>query len=304
MNRSPSLSRTAITSPAEHVSALNPGSWTWLACVLAAFSWAYWATLDNLYREWQVNQDYSVGQLVPLVAAYLIWLTRANYRGVPWRPCWAGILVVVAAQFMRLRALTQLYESGERYALVLTLYGLVLLVAGLALTWKLRWVLAFLLLAIPLPGRVHNFIAGPLQDYSTAGAVFLLEIFGVTVSREGHVILLDDRVPLAVAEACSGLRMLTAFVVVAAAFAFMVKRPTWQRAVLVFSSIPIAIVCNLLRLLVTAALYLVTSSKTAESFFHDFAGITMMPLAVLILFGELWVMKWLEMPAEQAPAAK
>ena len=94
--------------------------------------------------------------------------------------------------------------------------------------------------------------------------------------------------------------MLTAFVVVAATLAYVVERPRWQKAVLVISSVPIAIACNLARLCVTAVLYVVASSETAERFFHDFAGLSMMPLAVLILAGELFLMARLVVPEEQA----
>ena len=174
--------------------------------------------------------------------------------------------------------------------MVLTVVGIVLLVGGRRVAREVRWILVFLLLMVPLPGRIHNLISGPLQNLATAGAVVSLELSGVTVIREGNVMLLNGDVAVAVAEACSGLRMLTAFVVVAATLAYVVKRPFWQKATLVVSSIPLAILCNLIRLVVTAVLYLVASGETAERFFHDFAGLTMMPLAVLLLIGELWIM--------------
>jgi len=160
----------------------------------------------------------------------------------------------------------------------------------------------FLFLCVPLPGRIHNVISGPLQNYATIGAVFVLELFGVTVVREGNVITLNHDTPLAVAEACSGLRMLTAFVVVAATFAFLIKRPRWQKGALMVSSIPVAIVCNLARLVVTAILYLQTDNETAERFFHDGAGLMMMPLAVIALAGELWLLQRLTVEeADSAP---
>jgi len=90
--------------------------------------------------------------------------------------------------------------------------------------------------------------------------------------------------------------MLSAFVVVAAVFAFAVNRPRWQRTVLVLSSIPVALACNILRLVATVWLYSATSSRVAEAFFHDFAGLTMMPVAVALLAGELWLMNVLVVP--------
>lgn len=273
-----------------------------VAMLLAALLWAYWPVLVSLFEDWQSDDDYSVGQLVPLVAIYLIWRDRAALRALGAVPCWWGGGLIVLAIAVRAYGLLFLYESAERYSFVLAVAGLVLLVAGRRISHRVFWILMFLFLMVPLPGRIHNMISGPLQNMATAGSVFLLEVFGVTVRQEGNVIILNGSVPLAVAEACSGLRMLTAFIVVAAAMAFMVKRPRWQLITLVATSIPIAIACNLARLCVTAVLYLAADSETAERFFHDFAGLTMMPIAVFLLFGELWLMNKLVI-ADTAPSS-
>jgi exosortase len=269
---------------------------------LGALIWTYWATLVVLVEDWRGDDDYSVGQLVPLVALWLLWRRRAAIRKCSLAPCWWGIGLILLAQAARAFGLLFLYESAERYSIVLTLAGVALLVAGRQVFRQVFWIWLFLFLMIPFPGRIHNMISGPLQTLATVGAVFLLEVFGVTVAREGNVILLNDGMPLAVAEACSGLRMLTAFIVVAATLAFLIRRPRWQKLALLVSSVPIAIFCNLVRLVVTAILYLTAGSETAERFFHDFAGLAMMPLAVLILAGELWLMKKLVVVEEPAPA--
>jgi exosortase len=228
--------------------------------------------------------------LVPFAAMYLLWQDRARLSHVKVQPAWIGLIVVVLAQAARLFGLAFLFESAERYSMVLTLAGLVILMGGWQLFRATAHILAFLLLAIPLPGALHNHISSPLQNLATSGAVATLELLGVVVSQEGNTLLLDHRVPVAVAEACSGLRMLTAFVFVSALLAFVVARPRWQKAVILLSSVPIAFVANLVRLVITALLFLWTSDAVANRFFHDFAGWTMMPLAFALLAGELWLM--------------
>ena len=277
--------------------------------VVGVLIWAYWSAIYRLVGDWNgehdYNKNYSVGMLVPLIAVYLVWHLRDRFRQCRISPCWWGLGLVLLAQVARGFGLLFLYESVERYSIVLTVLGLVLLVAGRRAFWQGRWILLFLFLMVPFPGRIHNMISGPLQTCATKGAVFLLEVVGVTVSREGNVIVLNGDTPLAVAEACSGLRMLTAFIVVAATLAFLVRRPRWQKAALVLSSVPVAILCNLVRLCITAMLFLVADNETAETFFHDFAGLAMMPLAVLVLFAELWVMKKLVVAeATPSPAKK
>ncbi len=273
-------------------------TWSAIALLVASLIWAYWSTLVNLNKDWQADPNYSVGQLVPFAALYLLWHDRRRLARVEIRTCWWGLAVIFVALFARAAGLVLLFESAERYAFVLTTVGLVLLVAGARIFARLKWLLLFLFLMVPLPGRVHNMIAGPMQDHATAAAVFCLELTGITVDSEGHVIVLNEEVPLAVAEACSGLRMLTAFIVVGATLAYVVTRPRWQKAALVISTIPIAILCNTARLFVTALLFLVASSDLAERFFHDFAGLTMMPMAIGILIFELWIMSYLVIDEE------
>ena len=257
---------------------------------LAALLWGYWPTIAQLVKDWQQDLNYSVGQLVPLAAIWLLWHERNKLRKCIIKPCWWGIVLIVGGLAAHVYGLLYFYESAQRYSIVLTIAGMVLLLCGWQVFWKVRWILVFLLLMVPLPGRIHNMISGPLQSQATSGAVFVLELLGLSVVREGNIIRLNDTVELAVAEACSGLRMLTAFVVVAATLAYLINRPWWQKVALLISSIPIAIVCNLARLVVTAELYIVASSQTAERFFHDFAGLTMMPLAVFMLAGLLLIM--------------
>ncbi len=292
-----SHSRTASHAPHAGASTLRPAGlvvrWPLFSGVmaLAALIWAYWPTLVELFKDWQNDPNYSVGQIVPLAAAYLAWQDRDQLRPCRIAPCWWGLGLLVVALCLRLFGLVFFYVSLERYAFVLSLAGLVLLLYGREIFGRLRWVLAFLLLMVPLPGAVHNRISNPLQTFATAGAVFLLEVFGIMVSREGNVMLLNGQTEVAVAEACSGLRMLTAFVVVAAVLAYLIKAPRWQKVVLLASSVPVAIACNLIRLVATAVLYMVTESSVAEKFFHDFAGLTMMPLAIVMLLGELWLLR-------------
>lgn len=265
--------------------------------LLAVTVWSYWPIITTLFDDWQGNDDYSAGQLVPLVALFLLWRERKNLGKCLLKPCWpGGIALLILAQAGRAYGLLFMYESAERYSLVLTIAGLVMMVAGRQVFRRVIWILLILFLMVPLPGRIHNMISGPLQNLATTGAVFLMEAFGVRVSKQGNIMTLNQDTPLAVAEACSGLRMLTAFIIVSAFIAYMVKRSRLQKAVLLVSSIPVAVICNIVRIFVTALLIVHVSTEVAEKFFHDFAGLVMMPVAVLLMFSELWLMKKLTLP--------
>jgi exosortase len=273
-----------------------------LVALLTTATWSCWPTIADLFREWQRNEDYSAGQLVPLVAIFFVWARRRQFQDSTFQPCWwGGITLLALAYAGRMYGLLFMFESARRYSLVLTVAGLVLLVAGRQVFRRASWILLFLFLMVPLPGRIHNTISGPLQQLATSGSVFILEAFLPNVSRHGNIVMLNENTPMAVAEACSGLRMLTAFIIVAGFIAYMVKRPRWQKAVVLASSIPVAVVCNVIRIVATAILMLMVSTQAGEKFFHDFAGLVMMPSAVLLLFGEIWLMGRLILPETTTP---
>ncbi len=273
-----------------------------LLMLLGVTAWSYWSVVTRIPHGWR-SDDYSAGQLVPFVAVFFAWRDRRGFKKCASAPCWwGGIVLVALAEAVRTYGFVFVRPSLEQYSVVLTLSGLILLVAGWQVFRRAIWILLFLFLMFPLPGVVHNTIAGPLQRLATTGSVVLLEAAGASVSQQGNIVMLAENTPMAVAEACSGLRMLTAFIIVAAFIAYMVKRPRWQKGVLLASSIPVAVICNVVRIFATAVLMIHVSSEAGEKFFHDFAGIVMMPGAVLLLFGELWLMDKVIVPEAGAAA--
>ena len=291
--------RHRFASPTSDMRSIQKNSLVILSVALlliAVTIWSYWPTITPLMSDWKGDDDYSAGQLVPLVAIVFLWVERKRLRECELKPFWlGGIALLVLAQAGRAFGLLFIYESAERYSLVLTVAGLVLMVAGWRVFRCVSWILLFLLLMVPFPGRVHNMISAPLRTMASSGSVFVLEAF-MKVSRQGNVLTLNGDTAVGVAEACSGLRMLTAFIIVAAFIAYMVKRSRLQKAILLVSSIPVAIICNIIRIIATAVLMMLVNAEVAERFFHDFAGVVMMPAAVLLMFGELWLMNKLVEP--------
>jgi exosortase len=278
--------RSGMTNPAVLGCAV---AGTLIVCLF----YSYWPVLTGLWATWQGSPDYSAGQLVPVVTVCLLWSRRRALAQIPIKPCWWGLIVLVVAQAARAFGTLLTYGSIEQLALWLTIVGGVWTVLGTRFTRQVLWLLLFMTLMFPLPRRMHEMVALPLQEFATASAVYGLEILGHLVIREGNVLRPSEQTSVAIAEACNGLRMLTAFVMVAATIAFLTHRPRWQKAVLVLSSVPIAVLTNTIRLIVTVILCEATSSKFAEKVFHDFAGLTMMPFAIIVLVGELWIMRLL-----------
>jgi exosortase len=263
----------------------------WLAggLVLIAFLWSYWPGLMHLWNFWQRSDEYSSGLLVPFLAVYILWSRRDRIAQCRIKPCIWGLFAFIAAQAVRLFGLFFLYSSAERLSIALSVAALVLLLFGWQLFRKVSTTLLFLCLMLPWPNRVQAAVALPLQRWATSSAVFCLEMIGYEVLQEGNVIHIGDA-SVAVAEACNGLRMVTAFFVISGLVVLLVKRAWWEKLIVLASSMPIALLCNTTRLTITALFFTVLEGKHWERIFHDFGGYAMMPLALAAVVAELWLL--------------
>ena len=263
----------------------------WLAgsLILIAFLWSYKAGLAELWNLWQRSDEYSSGLLVPFLAVYILWSRRHDIAQCKIRPSVWGLFAFIAAQVIRLFGLFFMYSSAERLSIALTIAALVLLLFGWQLLRKVSTVLLYLCLMLPWPNRVQAAVTIPLQRWATSSAVFCLEMVGYEVVREGNVIHIGDA-SVAVAEACNGLRMITAFFVISGLVVLLVKRAWWEKLIVLVSSLPIALLCNTVRLAITAAFFTVLEGEHWEKIFHDFGGYAMMPLALAAVVAELWLL--------------
>ncbi len=264
----------------------------WLAggLVLIAFLWSYKAGLAELWNLWQRSDEYSSGLLVPFLAIYILWSRRHNIAKCTVGPSFLwGLFAFVAAQCIRVFGLFFMYGSAERLSIALTIAALVLLLFGWHLLRKVSTVLLYLCLMLPWPNRVQAAVTIPLQRWATSSAVFCLEMVGYEVVREGNVIHIGDA-SVAVAEACNGLRMITAFFVISGLVVLLVKRAWWEKLIVLASSLPIALLCNTIRLAITAVFFTVLEGEHWEQIFHDFGGYAMMPLALAAMVAELWLL--------------
>ena len=261
--------------------------------VLAAFLYCCWPNLTELWTTWLRSDEYSSGLLVPFIAAYVLWAKKRELLTFTPRPSlWLGLAAIAAAQALRLYGLFYMYRSAEQLSIVLTVVAAVVMLFGWDFARRISAVLVFLLLMLPWPNRIQTAIAQPLQNLATRSAVFMLEMSGYEVMREGNVINMGQT-SVAVAEACNGLRMITAFFVIGGLVALIVKRAWWEKLTVLVSCLPIALLCNTIRLTITSIAFTRLEGEHWEEIFHDFGGYAMMPLALAAIVGELCLLKHL-----------
>lgn len=229
------------------------------------------------------------GFFVPLVSAYIVWQRREELMAIEPRPNWWGLVVVALGALQLLVATLGVEISTSRSAFVITLIGSVWLLGGTLMVKKLAFPLFLLFFMIPIPAVIYNQITFPLQKVASWLAENALTAIDIPVLREGNILDLASG-PLAVVEACSGIRSLLSLTFLALVYGYFFESSKWIRVVLFFATIPIAILANGSRVTVTGILAQ-WKPELAQGFFHESTGwvIFMIALAFLIVFHRLLV---------------
>jgi exosortase len=308
----------AIATPEKHTEEKATGPT--LVQHLRAFGWQGWvltAVLIGLYypvlgplvRQWYEDGDYSHGFLVPLLSAYLIWQRRDKLAEVVRKPSNTGLLVVLFSLALLFLGRLGAELFLTRISIVITICGLIVYFSGWRLLRAMAFPMAFLLFAIPIPVLIYNEIVFPLQFIASRFATSVLETLNLfPIMREGNILIMPG-MRLEVVEACSGIRSLMSLLALAAGYGYLAEKSVPVRWFLFLMMIPLAIVSNGTRVMITALMTNYIGPKAAEGFMHEFSGWVIFVVATVLFLAlhslTIFVRKklgWL--PKDSAAAAK
>jgi exosortase len=158
-----------------------------------------------------------------------------------------------------------------------------------------------LIFLVPVPGRIRQQIALPLQTWTARTAQTGLEICGVETEVSGNTLSINGQ-PVTVAEACNGMRMVFPLLLVSYAFSFALPLRNSVRFLVLLASPLVAIFCNVLRTMPTIWLY-GNASKTVADQFHAWSPWPMLLLSFLLLLAIIKALKWAMLPLTRFPLA-
>jgi exosortase len=274
--------------------------WIVYGCLTLAILLAY----ENMIRftaTYWAKDMYSHGYIIPFFAAYLFWIRKRPLTESPPLDRWIGVAVVAASLGLRVFAAYYDYNNFERLSFIGAMLGVCLIAGGRSM-FRWAWLpIGFLAFMFPLPSMLENTLLMKLQTYATIFSTWALQIMGVSAARQGNTINVDTlQEALEVAEACSGLRMLTIFGAFSVAIVMIIDRPWWDKLILLLSAIPIALASNVIRIVATALLYMAFGQDTPwlNKIIHDWAGFAMMPIGLGLLWIELAILSRLTIPID------
>jgi exosortase len=262
------------------------------AFLLLFFRW-YWLQIQISARE---MEDWGHCLVVPLFSAYLVWRDREAVSSLRPEPFWPGVIALltgIVAYFFYVAGHT--VHMAQGCAIVLALSGVVLVVLGLRAFRRLFIPIAFLVFMIEVADSWMTLITAPLRTIAAVGGYVALSVLsplgGYQVDRGGNVLTIYPSggapIPLDIAEACSGMRMVMAFVALACVVAILGCRAWWQRVALVLLAIPVAIVINVVRVVILGLLSLIDPGLAGGDAHMLIGTILLLPG-----FGLFWLTKW------------
>jgi exosortase len=239
-----------------------------------------------LARDWWNSPEAGHGLLLAPLALWIAWRARGAVAARPNRTLGAAIIFAAVAFRWLADLAAELFVL--RGSLVLALAGLVVWHYGVR--QLVRWWLPFTLLAlsVPLPELILSRIALPMQFIASKIGAALLDWRDIPVLLTGNVIRIPGH-ELFVAEACSGLRSLTALISLGVLLGAIALRHPASRAVLLAAVLPVAILLNGARVFLTGFLVYFVDPALGEGFMHKTEGMMVFGVAFAILAGVAWL---------------
>jgi exosortase len=298
---------TTATINHKNWSDIDITGWLKIAAVAVLFAALFWNNIVDTVNTWRQDDSWSHGFLIPVFSLYLIHRRKEKILTTEIKPSVTGLAAMLFLIAFYVFNIVQLrYAYGEPLLMLATMGAVVLFLCG----WKMMiqvWLpIAYLFFAIPVPARLYREITIPLRHIASQFATAFLNLVPDLQATARGVIIdvvykgepLDSA--LDVAEACSGMRLLMAFLALGVAMAYLHERPFWQKITLLLSTVPIAVICNIVRVTATAFIHIFIGSKYAKGIYHDTLGLLMLPLAFGLYWGLAWFMEQLFIPDKQA----
>lgn len=252
--------------------------------------------LATLWKDWHEYQgEWEHGMLVPPLLLFLVYYNRKKLRTIEMRPSRLGLGLILFSFFcFWLGYSIDIIYLGYA-SLQLLIAGLILWFWGKEMMKALLFPWAFLTFMFPMP-FLDNMIAFPLRLFMSHSSHILLNLIGVANVQIGTAIVSaanpalglaqGARFALDVADPCSGIRSLFALIMLGALFAHLILDRAWQKWILFFSAIPLAIAGNIARLILLAFATMWWGSDIAlgslehPTWIHEGAGFAVFIVAI------------------------
>ncbi len=254
-------------------------------------------------------EDWGHAFVIPLISGYLIWLNRQKIIQEKTSVFWPAMVPfaagIVAYAFC---VITLKNHMTAGFAMILALGSLVLWMLGPKMFRHLVIPIGYLVMMVTISNAIMIAITFKLQLLASQGSWLILNLIGVpfdwfSVDIDGNTLNIITKtgevLPMNVAEACSGMRMVVAFYALAIAVALIGCTQWWQRIALILLAGPVAIFMNMIRVTVLGLLMLGDPDLAAGDA-HTMIGTILLVPSLVLFLAVVWALNRVVAPAEES----
>lgn len=257
-----------------------------------------------LARFWGANPEYADRFLIVLGAGWIAWERRGELEALPRRAeitnFWSAfdssrvsgwILLIIGASAFPVGWYLQAQVAPKPVVIwwiglawLFAAAGVVLVLGGWRHLRAMAFPLVFLLFALPIPNRILVPLQDKLQRATTTAAAAVLPLLHIPIERDGFILRLPGG-DLGVAEACSGVRSVTALTALAAFVACMKNFGPARGITLLALSVPVIAAVNAFRVVLTGMIQEWIGAAYIQGNWHEALGIGMVFLGLGVVVG-------------------
>lgn len=262
-----------------------------LLIVLVSAVSLYWTVVPRLIFDWWSDPNFSHGFLVPVYSVFMIWKRRERLRVFSSNDAnLPGILFVLLGSLLLILGKAGGEYFTMRISIVFVIGGIFRIVFGKKGFRECLFPIAFLFFMVPIPYLIYESVAFPLKIGASWIGEHSLMAFGVPVFREGNVLSLAN-LKLEVADACSGIRSMMSMLTLSAAVAYCMETGLIKGGVLIVAGIPISMLANSARIILTGIVSNHFGVEYASGYFHEISGVIIFLLAAAALFSAGYLLR-------------
>lgn len=250
---------------------------------ITLFITAYYPALQMIVNQWINSDEYSHAFLVLPVIGYMIWTRKHQLNPEQANLSSAGIVILAAAFPIYLFALLTQVQTIIYGSFYLTIIGgVIFLFGGRGLVIIALPLLLFAML-IPIPDQLYIKLTFPLQLKVSEASEYIIRSVGIPILREGNIMNIPEK-RFEVVEACSGLRSMITLLTLSVIIGYFTLKKISSKFILIASSIPIAVIINILRVICMVLAFHFFKMDLAEGTLHTIFGVFIFGIALIALF--------------------
>jgi len=248
----------------------------------------YFPEIKDLIYHWSDKKEYSHGFLIPLISGYVVWTKRRELGMVAADPDIKGIFLLMVGITLLIVGKVAFEPYVRQLSLVVTIMGILYANLGREAMKLLLFPVGYLMFMIPIPYIVMNAVAVSLRLVDAKVTYNALHLLGIPILRD-RVTLELPNISLVVADLCTGILSIVAILALAVLYAYMSFRTNIARIALVLVAVPVSIISNMFRLIVTVGLAYFYGEVVLRGVIHEFHGTVnfLVTVVLLVLCGHI-----------------